>query len=192
MSSEKEDIYFQEYEQEQRRKLRKKLEQQAAELEKRRKIAADAGTDDLALAARIEALGFSDETAKVFDLLPLVHVAWADGKIQKGERAAIFKVLEQRGIENGTPACQLIESLLEERPTDTYMQESLAVLKETVAGHDDKAESIVDLCVAVAAVSGGFLGFGKTIGDEEKALIEQIAKTFGDETAHHVTKQVGG
>src|SRR5690606_39386686 len=109
--SDEEDRYVKELEIEQRKKLRQKLNMSAQELEERQKIAASVDTGDLSLAERIEALGFDGDAARVFDLLPLGHVAWADGTIRRGERAAILRILDKRGIEPGSEAFRTIESL---------------------------------------------------------------------------------
>lgn len=173
-----EEAYFKQREIEQRRKLREKLEAAAHELAEKHAIAQSLKTADLSLAERIKALGFSGATASVFDLLPLVHVAWADGTVQKGERAAILKVLEARGVSHGSEGFQLLESLLEERPSDEYMSESLAVLKELV-GQGGSAADVVGLCEQVASAAGGFLGLGGKVGAEERALIDEIAGHLG-------------
>lgn len=173
-----EETYFKQREIEQRRKLREKLEAAAHELAEKHAIAQSLQTADLGVAERIKALGFSGATAGAFDLLPLVHVAWADGTVQKGERAAILKVLEARGMPAGSEGFQLLESLLEERPSDEYMSESLAVLKELV-GPSGRAADVVSLCEQVAAAAGGFLGLGGKVSGEERALIDEIAGHLG-------------
>jgi tellurite resistance protein len=177
-----EEAYFKQREIEQRRKLREKLEAAAHELAEKHAIAESLGASDpsvgLALAERIKALGFSGATARVFDLLPLVHVAWADGTVQKGERAAILRVLEMRGVGAGSEGFQLMESLLEERPSDEYMSESLAVLKELV-GQSGRGADVVGLCEQVASAAGGFLGLGGKVSGEERALIDEIASQLG-------------
>jgi tellurite resistance protein len=173
-----EEAYFKQREIEQRRKLREKLEAAAHELAEKHAIADSLKTSDLGLAERIKALGFSGGTAPVFDLLPLVHVAWADGAVQKGERAAILKVLETRGIAAGSEGFVLLESLLEERPSDEYMTESLAVLRELV-GQGGPGSDVVGLCERVAAASGGFLGLGGKVDEAERALIDEIAGHLG-------------
>ncbi len=38
------------------------------------------------------------EAYRVVSLLPLVYVAWADGKIQKGERDLILQIARERGM----------------------------------------------------------------------------------------------
>lgn len=176
--NDEEEAYFKALEIEQRRKLREKLESAAKDMADKQAIADSLKTDDLALAERIKALGFSGESARVFDLLPLVHVAWADGTVQKGERAAILRVLEHRGVTPGSEGFVLMESLLEERPSNEYMQQSLAVLK-ALLGDGQRTAEIVDLCQQVAAAAGGFLGLGGKVSGDERALIDDIAHQLG-------------
>ncbi len=189
--SDEEEKYFTALEIEQRNALRKKLAKNAAELEEQRKIAATTGTNDLELADRISKLGFDGDSARVFDLLPLIHVAWADGTIQKGERAAILRVLEARGVEPGSEAFTIVESLLEERPTDAFMNESLAVLRELVAHTDNRSKSILDLCVEVASSAGGFLGLGAKVSDDEREVILEVAASLGEGAIAKLREQLG-
>ena len=166
--NDEEEAYFKALEIEQRRKLREKLEAAAKDLADKQAIAESVKTEDLSLAERIKALGFCGESAKVFDLLPLVHVAWADGSIHRSERVAILHVLEARGVASGSEGFALMESLLEERPSGEYVTQSLAVLEELLGGGERGAE-IVDLCQKVASAAGGFLGLAK-ISDKERAI----------------------
>jgi len=186
-----EEVYFKVLEIEQRRKLRQKLDQAAKDLADQRAIADSLHTDDLALAERIKALGFSGDSARVFDLLPLVHVAWADGSIQKSERAAILRVLELRGIPASSEGFMLMESLLEERPSDEYMAQSLGVLKALLAkGDGERGSKIVELSEQVAHAAGGFLGLGPKVSTEERELIDSIASQLGDEPCSRVRQQL--
>lgn len=189
--SDDEDKYFKERDQESRAKLRAKLEQQASELDEQQKIAKSVDIDDAELASRIKQLGFDGDSARVFDLLPLIHVAWADGKIQKRERAGILRVLETRGIQPGSEAFRMIESLLEERPSDAYMKQSLEVLRQVTKGLSDRAQSIVDMCIEIAASSGGIFGVGKRIGEDEKGQISEIVSILGDTASDQFRKDLG-
>ena len=189
--SDEEERYFQAVEAETRKKLRDSLDRNAKTLEEQGKIAQAVGTSDHGVAERIKALGFDGESAAVFDLLPLVHVAWADGAVQKGERAAILKILKARGIEPGTAPFQTIESLLEEKPSDAFMRQSMEILREVVGTTGNRASEIVDLCIEVAAASGGFLGVGRKIGDEEKDLIAQVSLELGAAATEKVKKDLG-
>lgn len=189
--SDEEERYFQAVEAETRKNLRDSLDRNAKTLEEQGKIAQAVGTSDHSVAERIKALGFDGESAAVFDLLPLVHVAWADGAVQKGERSAILKILKARGIEPGTAPFQTIESLLEERPSDVFMRQSMEILREVVGTTGNRAAEIVDLCIEVAAASGGFLGVGRKIGEEEKELIAQVSLELGATATEKVKKDLG-
>lgn len=189
--NEEEERYFAELDAEKRAGLRKKMAKEAAELEEKRKIAASTG-GDIEVAERIKALGFDGDSARIFDLMPLVHVAWADGKIQRGERAKILELLVARGIEEGSEAFATMESMLEQRPDEGFMRETLAALRDVVGTEHAKTQSIVDLCIEVAAASGGLLGLGigGKVGDDEKQKIGEIAATLGDSAAAEVKKQL--
>lgn len=163
---------------------RTRLRKAAVELQARRDVASGLLTEDLTLAERVEALGFDEDTSRVFDLLPVIHVAWADGAVQKPEREAIFRVLEARNIAPSMPAHVLISTLLEQSPGKAYMDESLAVLRELVANNKRRAEALVDLCYVVAeAHGGGLFGFRDPIDEREKQALYDVAEALG-ERAH--------
>ena len=142
------------------------------------------------LSDRIRELGFEGEAERVFDLLPLVHVAWADGKIQNGERAAILNVLRVRGVRGGS-AFTVLEALLEKRPSQEYLDESLEVLKELLQGKPRDAKTVVGLCILVAKAAGGFLQIFNPISEEERAVIEKISKALGDEAFAEYSSRLG-
>lgn len=177
MATEEEEKYFHQQEVERRKEKRRELERAAAEAAEKRKVAATLATDDEALVTRIRELGFDGDTARVLDLLPLVHVAWADGSVSANERRAISSILAQREIEAGTEAALLMEALMDERPSDTFLSETLELLRD-LGGK--KGASVIELCIQVADASGGFFGLGNKINDEERALIEEIAAGLGD------------
>lgn len=190
MVNEEEELYFRELDAQKREALRKKMAKEAHDLEEQRKIAASTGAD-VAVVDRIKGLGFDGDSARIFDLMPLVHVAWADGKIQRGERSKILGLLEARGIEPGSEAFATMESMLEQRPDAAFMRETLSALREVVGSHEGKTQSIVDLCIEVAAASGGLLGLGigSKVGDQERDRIGEIAATLGDGAAAEIAKQ---
>lgn len=177
MATEEEEKYFKKQELERREAKRRELERAAKEAQEARKVAKTLATTDEALVERIRALGFDGDTARVFDLLPLIHVAWADGDVTTNERSSIFQVLEARGIDSDSEAFILVGALLEQRPSDEFMSETLELLR--ALGGDRKA-SIVELCVNVAKASGGFLGLGNKISDDEQAVIAEIVGTLGE------------
>ena len=186
----KEDEYFLAKDAELREKFRADLEAKAKEAAEHRKIAEEVGVDDEGLARRIRELGFVGETVRVLHLMPLVEVAWADGKLSENERKAICRAAEAHDIEPGTPSAALLASLLEKRPSDTVLEQILEVLKDLLHTRDLQAGTIVDACLDVATASGGILGFGDKVSREERVLIEQIAETFGEEAKTHLAKRL--
>lgn len=180
MSSEEEDKYFKKQEIERRSAKRRELERAAKEAQERRKVAATLATDDATLVTHIRSLGFDGDTVRVLDILPLVHVAWADGSVAHGERASILEILEARGIQPSSEAFTLVETLLEERPSDEFLAETLELLRQ-LGG--DRQASIVELSVRVADASGGIFGFGEKINEDERALIAKIANRLGEPAA---------
>ncbi|MBC8073081.1 MAG: TerB family tellurite resistance protein, partial [Deltaproteobacteria bacterium] len=182
--SDEEEKYLRTVDADARQRLRKVLEANAQAMEETSSIAAAVSTDDTALAEQIRKLGFDGESAKVFDLLPLVHVAWADGTVQAGERKAIMRVVASRGLGPDSDGAKLLAALLDERPPESFMRQSREVLGKLIGSTDAKADDIVELCMKVAAASGGFLGLGERIGDEERQLIAEISLGLG---GHAVT-----
>jgi hypothetical protein len=163
-----------------RAELRERGDVGAERLAKRRAIEASTGTDDATIVDRIEQLGFNGESIKVLDILPLVHVAWADGRIQRSERALILSVLEKRGIPAQSDATLFVEALLESRPSETFLAESLSLLADLAGRTGAKKDDIVDLCAKVAEAGGGLFPFGTRTTDAERALIGEVARALGD------------
>jgi uncharacterized tellurite resistance protein B-like protein len=135
-------------------------------------------------------LGFTPDSARVLDVLPLVHVAWADGKIQEAERNAVLAVLETRKISPASDAWLLIEALLETRPSETYLAQSLQLLK--LLGHSSGADprTIVELCTVVAEASGALFGIGAKVTQAERELIARIAAALGSDAEGAVMERV--
>jgi len=144
-----------------------------------------------ALARRIAALGFAEGAEQVFDLLPLVHVAWADGTIQANERVEIIRLLRIRGVPMGK-AYETMLALLEKKPTEQYLEASLDVLREVVKrGDGTQGKTIVGLCILVAKAAGGFLGLRNPISSEEKDAIERIAERLGPNAMAEFQRRLG-
>ena len=180
--TDQEDAYFRKQDEQLRRRLRDQLSTAAGELSER------PATDKSTLAARIVSLGFGGEKSRVFDLLPLVHVAWADGSVSRQERAAILDVLADRGIVHGSDAFLLMETLLEERPSDEFMRQSLAILKEVVGSA--RAANTVELCMRVANASGGFMNVGN-VSIAERGRIQAIAEQLGPAAREAFERELG-
>lgn len=126
------------------------------------------------------------EAYRVVSLLPLVYVAWADGKIQKSERDVILRIARENGLltHGGEDA---LARWLTEPPTRQQLQANLAALNElarrdrgslTGAAGADEEQLLLAWCQDVADAAGGMLGLGRARTDAETAALKTIAATL--------------
>lgn len=123
------------------------------------------------------AVGVSAETLRALTLVPTVHVAWANGYIERAEREAIFRAAEGVGIAPASATGQLVGSWLEHPPEPMLMQawrDYVAALKDVLesATYRQLCEETVDAARGVARSAGGFLGIHAVSVAEERALLE--------------------
>jgi tellurite resistance protein len=175
-----------------RAEVRAKLASAAEELRDAERIAASMKTDDLEIAAQVKSLGFDGDSARIFDLLPLIHVAWADGRIQRAERARILRLLSLREISADTEAYKMVEALLEERPAEVWLEVSLGLLRRLIAERPWKAEALVEMCVGIAEAAGGFFGLGDSISPQEREALVKIADALGEDAYNAFVERLGG
>ncbi|MFM9904654.1 MAG: hypothetical protein ACKVQJ_08805 [Pyrinomonadaceae bacterium] len=117
-------------------------------------------------------------------LLPLVKVAWADGRITKRERQFIFDSMFDLGIDPNNENLNQLLGWLELSPKEEVFQESLKKLRaglETLSDdeHAEQKYSLISQCTLVAEVSGGDSDSpsgGPRICDEEITAVKQIAR----------------
>jgi hypothetical protein len=72
--------------------------------------------EDPDLLGRLVDLGIDARSWTALALVPLVEVAWADGRVEPKERDAILAMARQHGVAPGSPGDALLESLLAQRP----------------------------------------------------------------------------
>ena len=135
------------------------------------------------LDAAFEELGIDKDNFRVLALLPLVYVAWADGKMQGAERATIFRLAnEMQWLRGGGE--QLLQKWFDERPSDEYISKGIALLNALgVSSQGPGAEVTSDvlqlitlMCGDVANATGGYWGFGDPISGAEQAALRRIAE----------------
>jgi tellurite resistance protein len=174
-----------------RAEVRAKLATAAEELRDAERIAASMKTDDLELASQVKSLGFDGDSARIFHLLPMIHVAWADGRIQRAERGRILRLLALRQISHESEAYRMVAALLEERPAEVWFEVSLDLLRRLVEARPWKAEALVEMCIGVAEAAGGFLGFGESISPEEREALAKISDALGEDAYNAFAERLG-
>jgi hypothetical protein len=140
--------------------------------------------NDDEIRAELSQLGIAAEHYRVVALLPLVQVAWADGRIQTAERDLILQIAD-RSSQLDPAARSLLQKWLDERPSEFYLSRGkklLAVLAARAHFKDvsvDTLEEVVAYCQGVASAAGGLFGFfGNKVDDAEQRAIEDIARAL--------------
>lgn len=133
------------------------------------------------LLEKLIAMNVGASTVTAFGLLPVVEVAWADGRVDEKEKRAVLEAGQQAGI-TGT-AAELIEAWLKAPPPKAVFDTWKTYIAEVVRrlGPDEKAlmkNEIIGRARSVAEVSGGFLGLGNHVSKEEQAVLDRIAAAF--------------
>jgi hypothetical protein len=122
------------------------------------------------------------ETLAALAAIPLVEVVWADGHVDDDEKKVVLEFAASKGITQGTIAHDLLERWLVHRPSEGLLvawQHYVEALCERLSEEDRKAlkDELLRNVRAAAEASGGFLGLGKTSG-QEKAVIARLEASF--------------
>jgi|SRR5262245_6876572 len=163
--------------------LLEKLRKEARHKERREALKKVVPNADDALLDHLLELGLGPETVLSLILIPLVSVAWADGRVEARERAALLKAAEERGVKEGTPARQLLESWLLRQPGPKLFEawkSYVTVLWSRLEETERRAihARMIELARGVAEAAGGFLGLGSKISPAERAVLNDLERTL--------------
>lgn len=178
-SSELEEKFFRAKDQELIRALREKT----ATMERKKALAEASGIQHEELLHQLDQLKISAETVAALSLVPLVAVAWADGKLDDKERAAVLAAAEQAGLKEDHPGYRLLESWLNQKPdkrlSDVWY-DYIGVLCDnlTPQAKTELSKQLVGRARAVAEATGGLLGLGSKISRSEQTVLEKLARAF--------------
>ena len=163
--------------------LVRQLQQTVITEMKRKELAAVSGITDVALLDRLIRLNLAADTVAALTLVPLVRVAWADGKLDEAERAAILKAAANAGFEKGSAGFACLTAWLDEMPGSQLTaawSDYVKALAPTLSEDDRQAlrDGIVGQARIVAEAAGGFLGLGNKVSETEQAEINRIVAVF--------------
>ncbi len=99
----------------------------------------------------------------------------------------MLEIAVERGVTKGSDAFGFLERLLAEKPSELFFERVNRVLRMMVDVDESAwvAQSLPELAMRVAEASGGIFGYGNTVSDAERALIEDMARKLkvGSKTA---------
>ncbi len=156
-----------------------KMRVRAAAEEQRRRLGEKAGVADEEVLNDLQALGYTPETVMMLYLVPLIQTAWAEGGVSAKERELIVKAARSRGITEGTPCDQQLNLWLATRPSDEMFEKSLRAIRTILQAQPDSAreaseKDLLSLATAIAAASGGIVGF-RAVSAEEQQILKHIS-----------------
>lgn len=140
------------------------------------------GITDEHVIAHLSEAGMTGATVMALALVPLVAVAWADGKLEEPERLRIIRDPQTHEL-SGEARALLLNWLIEEpEPAlfDTWF-EYLHAIRPNLgrAGWDRLKEATVARAHAVAAAASGEpYGLGREISREEQTVLDRIEAAF--------------
>jgi hypothetical protein len=172
-----EDLFFQPLSDEARARLRAELRAP----DPADALRAASGIADPELLTRLDEIGVAPATLLAVTLVPLIEVAWADGRIQQGERDAILRGADESGVTTGA-AHALLDRWLEARPPETLGEAWSRVvhaLDERLLASERKQlmAEVASRARAIAEAAGGFLGIG-AVSNEEHEVIDRLEAAF--------------
>ena len=178
--SEEEEEYFKRESVEKKEKLRRERQLEALQEEERSNIAATLETSK-DVAEEALALGFDAETARVLPLVPLIQVAWADGKVTRAQDEKVRQKARKFGVQPDTAADEFLALLLQEEPTGLFFDRVNQVIRHIVDDdpEGDVQSNVLDWSKAVAEASGGFFGLTNPISKHERAVLDELAELIG-------------
>jgi hypothetical protein len=139
-------------------------------------------TNDEVLQKLID-LDIRPEIVATLALIPLIEVAWADGKIDEKEKAAVLEAAKESFISKNSPDFDLLKQWMEHKPDKKLLdawkhyikgicheltQHQKGALKKDLIGHARQ----------VAQSAGGILGFGNKISKAEQEMLTKLESAF--------------
>jgi len=182
----KEAEYFHELDVELIQKMRRRADHE----ERVRRMAETCQINDPSLLEDLERLGYSPTTVSLLCLVPLVQVAWADGRVTHAERNQVLAIAHLHGVQEDTPAHQQLEAWLDYPPHEEFFQGTLCAIRAALEllPQDERRtrqDALIEGCTDVAAATWHL---GK-IGAAERKLLEEIQKQL--EPHQHLTASAG-
>lgn len=136
------------------------------------------------LAAALTDLGIDSENFRVLKLLPLVYVAWADGKIEHVERERLEDIALNR-FYVGKSGAAMLSAWLGSRPELDYFQRGLDHLFRVAQEehepliHPEELHELLLHAESIARATANALDAPTAVTPEEEDALAEIARVLG-------------
>jgi hypothetical protein len=132
----------------------------------------------------LQRLGIQPSDYRVLKLLPLIYVAWADGKMEGVEKERIHSFAARR-YELSAAATAVLSGWLASAPTHAYIMEGLRDIYFLAKAPDDmevdfsELPALLSYAEGVARSTAVALDQPSTVSPAEEAALEEIARELG-------------
>jgi hypothetical protein len=129
-------------------------------------------------------LGVDAISHRVLSLLPLVYVAWADGKMETVERERIEHLATGRFL-LGKSGMAILSAWMDAPPSKDFLREGIARLRMLAEADPEptvEAHELHDLLAYaewIARATAGAVDDPRAVTPEEEAVLEELATAFG-------------
>ena len=163
--------------------LVKKMKEAAQHKATAESVQAQTGIRNPQVLEALAAMNIGPTAATVLSMLPLVEVAWADGKVDDKERKVVLEQAANLGVKADSEAGLYLTHWLDAKPSVQTRELWHAYVTELVKVMQPNAKELLKNEVLgrarlVAEASGGFLGYGFTVSSAEKSVLDALALAF--------------
>lgn len=163
--------------------LLEKLRRRKGEKSSKQQLIAASGIRDDAVLNMLMELKLEAQTLAALTLVPLIRVAWADGKVHPEEKLAVMNAAAQEGITEGSPAYELLERWLTKKPEPRLVEAwkgYVTCLAESLspAARIALRDQVIGRARQVAEATGGFLGLGNRVSKAEERILGELEVAF--------------
>ena len=174
-----EEEFFRKENEKLRQQLRAKMESQ----KHREGLAKASGISHPEVLDHLVKLGLDAETVIALGLVPLIDVAWADGKMDEKERLAVLSAAREKGVDDASPAGLLLAGWLSAPPAPKLRQAWIDYVRALCQKLDAKEQAelrddLLGRARAVAEAAGGFLGLGSKVSSREQQELARLEAAF--------------
>lgn len=162
---------------------REHLQLEMEEAAAREAIAEATGIRDESVLAELAGLGIRVETLSALTLLPLIHIAWADGEMDESERAAVLEAAAVIGLESDSTSYRLLDIWTREEPPPDLLNAWKAFVRAlssqlTASETRRLAHNLLERAERVAKAAGDTLDRAPHISEVESRCLQELRAAF--------------
>jgi hypothetical protein len=138
------------------------------------------GIDDPEVLQTLAVMEFTPNTARLIFLLPLVQMAWADGRVTRRQRKFIFEAARLHAIDEHGAGGRMLSEWVKRRPSDSFFELALRVIRNILhslspEAHESRKRELLEHCRRVAKGSRSSFIRERKATLRERRLVEHFA-----------------